>query len=475
MADATDAGHRWPLASATARLLWLRAVCAVAEGADVPLSHATRRASSSSCPPDVCVAAALGDVEHRVAVLGGREGMPRSLGSVYAGSVTRFLGGAFRGVVSRVIVQEVAGKCPSWGECGGVAVSVDGCTLLVSDRARYGSHTIHEISAVDGSLRRVIGSEGRGPLQFREPYDLCIASDGFVFVADYVNNRVQVLTPTLDFHRFIGEGQLSGPSVVCASADVIVVVDSDYASYMAEHHVSVFDRGDGALLRRFAPSGRADGQLTAPGGLCFMPGHLHVAVAESGNSRVSVFNVDGEFIRHVGVGVLNRPTGVAASAFDELVVTDTGNRCLRVFSGTGDLLATVGDELFMAVAVRGSTVFAMHSYPPAMVSVFNQRAPLQRPPPGTVRHCDCPRRRCNQLLSLLCCFVRRCSDGTARCTPQRTRRDCLMLVRPAVGVLRRAGIQRRCCPVHSGTEAFRLLLPRLWSGALPTGTPQLSW
>ncbi len=103
MADATDAG-RWPLASATVRLCWIQAVCAVAEGADVPLSHTARRASSSSrCRPGVCVAAVLGDALHRVAVLGGRERMPRSLGSVYGGSVTRFLGGALRGVVSRVI------------------------------------------------------------------------------------------------------------------------------------------------------------------------------------------------------------------------------------------------------------------------------------------------------------------------------------------------------------------------------------
>jgi hypothetical protein len=39
-----------------------------------------------------------------VAVLGGREGMSRSLGSVYGGSVTRFLGGGLRGEESRVIM-----------------------------------------------------------------------------------------------------------------------------------------------------------------------------------------------------------------------------------------------------------------------------------------------------------------------------------------------------------------------------------
>ncbi len=361
MADAADAGHLWPLASATARLLWLRAVCAVAEGADVPLSHTVRRAPSSSrCPSDVCVAAVLGDALRRVAALGGREGMPRSLGSVYAGSVTRFFGGALRGVVSRVIDPEVAGCC------GGIAVSRDGCTLLVSDRASRRSHTINEISTVDGSLRRVIGSEGDGPLQFRQPQQLCIAPDGFVFVADSGNNRVQVLTPTLDFHGFIGEGQLERPSVVCASADVVVVVVSD----IAEHHVSVFDRGDGALLRRFAPDGGADGQLTYPRGVCLMSDDRHVAVADFGNSRVSVFSVDGEFIRHVGVGILSRPMGVAVSAFDELVVADYGSRCLRVFSSTGDLLATVGDLCFTWVAVHGSTVFVTRSFS-TNVSVFN--------------------------------------------------------------------------------------------------------
>ncbi len=302
----------------------------------------------------------LGDAPRRVSVLGGREGMPRSIGSVYAGSVTRFLGGSLRGVVSRVFNRP---GVSSYSQ--GVAVSVDGCTLLASDSGLCGSHAILEFGAVDGSLLRVVGSEGDGPLQFWRPQHLCIAPDGFVFVAEYGNNRVQVLTPTLDFHGFVGVGQLERPSVVCASADVVVVVSEMFA-----HRISVFSRGDGALLRHFAPDGRADGQLTAPTGLCLMSGGRHVAVAEYGNSRVSVFSVDGEFIRHVGVGVFIHPAGVAASAFDELVVADAGNRCLRVFSSTGDLLASVGDLDFTCVAVHSSTVFAMRSYSTA-VFVFN--------------------------------------------------------------------------------------------------------
>jgi hypothetical protein len=49
-----------------------------------------------------------------------------------------------------------------------------------------------------------------------------------------------------------------------------------------------------------------------------MSGDRHVAVTDGGNDRVSVFSVDGAFIRHVGVGVLVDPVGIACSAYDEL-------------------------------------------------------------------------------------------------------------------------------------------------------------
>jgi DNA-binding beta-propeller fold protein YncE len=139
---------------------------------------------------------------------------------------------------------------------------------------------------------------------------------------------------------------------VCANAAVVVVSEA------AAERISVFNRCDGALVRQFGRQGSGDGQLVYPRGLCFMSGDRHVAVADVGNCRVSVFSVDGEFIRHVGVDVLGYPLGLAVSAFDELVVADNDNRCLRVFSGAGDLLATVGNGGFTGVAVHGSSVFA---------------------------------------------------------------------------------------------------------------------
>jgi hypothetical protein len=73
---------------------------------------------------------------------------------------------------------------------------------------------------------------------------------------------------------------------------------------------------------------------------------------------VSVFSIDGEFIRHVGVGVLKHPQGMACSAFDELLVADWGDGRVVVFSDVGDALTSFGDADFTGAAVHGSTVFA---------------------------------------------------------------------------------------------------------------------
>jgi hypothetical protein len=73
---------------------------------------------------------------------------------------------------------------------------------------------------------------------------------------------------------------------------------------------------------------------------------------------VSVFSVEGEFVRHVGAGKLSLPSGVACSAFDELVVADSGNLRVVVFSASGEMLRKMGDGRFTGVAMHGGTIFA---------------------------------------------------------------------------------------------------------------------
>ena len=59
---------------------------------------------------------------------------------------------------------------------------------------------------------------------------------------------------------------------------------------------------DGALVRSFAAAGARTGRI---GGHCegirFSPDGAHIIVAEHYNYRLSMFNVNGEFVKLVGV------------------------------------------------------------------------------------------------------------------------------------------------------------------------------
>jgi DNA-binding beta-propeller fold protein YncE len=157
--------------------------------------------------------------------------------------------------------------------CNGVAVSRDGRTLLLCNaRVGDGATGVHAFSVEDGCLVRVIGGGVTVPAQ------VCIAPDGFVFVAECSNDRVQVLTPDTTSHGFVGEGTVRHPTGVCANADVVVVFEA------AGHRMCVFRRDDRSVVTR-------SDSVDEPVGACFVCSGSRVAVADCRGGCVSVFFV----------------------------------------------------------------------------------------------------------------------------------------------------------------------------------------
>lgn len=332
------------LTSDAVRFPVLQAICCVAEGAAVGLSQSA-------------VAAALRNVFF--CVLGGRAGLPRSLGSVHAGAVVLFLGGSFRGVRRRGV------KMPLVKTAYGMAVSRDGTTLFIGDTLScpvYGAYSalptpsreetsrLYVVDVASGTSR-FVGGWGTQPLQFRLPGQIWVAADDFVFVAEFQGRRVQALTPQLEFHRYYGADVLECVKGVCANEHIVVVVDMST--------LCVFDRKDALLLRRFARKGGHDGELSHPGSVCFLAGDQCVAVADNANHRVSVFETTGAFVRQIGVGFLHEPASVACSAWDELVVAHDPGVC--VFGSAGELRWALKRYCASSVALHHTKIYVASS------------------------------------------------------------------------------------------------------------------
>jgi sugar lactone lactonase YvrE len=236
--------------------------------------------------------------------------------------------------------------------CNGIAVTMDGASFVVTDSV---SHSLCVFSVWDGLPRHIIAGPSSGsPRHFARPKQLWVSRSaaGCVFLADRDNNAVHILRANLTFHSSI-YSRLSTPAGVCGNRRVVIVSEE------ATHRIALCDRGsEGTPARWVGGRGRGDGELNSPAGMCLLTDELAFAVADRLNDRVCVFLVDGTFQRHVGVGVLRLPSGVACSPSDELVVADTGNARLCLFGASGELLHSFGTGAFTGVAVYAGTVFA---------------------------------------------------------------------------------------------------------------------
>jgi DNA-binding beta-propeller fold protein YncE len=157
-----------------------------------------------------------------------------------------------------------------------------------------------------------VGKTGIGAGEFASPWSVVVTGDNkHLIVSEDQNHRLQVLrfvvaadssSAELEFVRFIGAGSAT------------------------------------------AEAGSLPGWLHSPNGLALrMVGqHETVLVADRRNNRVSEFELDGTFVRTIGVGhSLNIPRGVAACPTGDVAVVDYSS--VFVFNGeSGELVCKFG-------------------------------------------------------------------------------------------------------------------------------------
>ncbi|MEO8305395.1 MAG: peptidyl-alpha-hydroxyglycine alpha-amidating lyase family protein [Betaproteobacteria bacterium] len=157
-------------------------------------------------------------------------------------------------------------------KCTHTALSPKG-EIYVSDG--YGNARVHKYSP-DGKLLQSWGRPGAGPGEFNLPHNIACDADGWVYVADRENHRVQVFdghgrfeTQWHNLHRPSGMYMPPGKCPICYIAEIGPYYEFNRGAPNLGPRVSILSN-EGKVLARIAkePSaGLGPGQYVSPHGL----------------------------------------------------------------------------------------------------------------------------------------------------------------------------------------------------------------
>ncbi|MFD0961135.1 S-layer homology domain-containing protein [Paenibacillus chungangensis] len=198
---------------------------------------------------------------------------------------------------------------------------------------------------IEGALVDPLGEFGSGEGEFRSPKGIAVNSEGYIYVVDSDNQRIQKFEPLPD-PQFVtewglgvegaGEGEFDDPiGIAIDSQDYIYIADKN------NHRIQKFD-ADGAFILEFnvATDAYSEG-FTLPHHI-FIDANDHLYVTMQGtSSAIMQFTADGEHLRTIsasgeGIGQFIYPESIALDQQGMLYVYDYGNHRVQKFTGTGE-------------------------------------------------------------------------------------------------------------------------------------------
>jgi uncharacterized repeat protein (TIGR01451 family) len=220
------------------------------------------------------------------------------------------------------------------------------------------------VFTTQGAPVRSWGSAGSatdpGQPHYFEPWGVDVGPDGNVYVADSVNGRIVVTSPTGAFVGEMGVGMLSSPFGVA--------VDAGGSAFVADTgHDRIIRLDPGGTFFDFGSTGSGDGQFNDPWDVAFDP-NGDLLVLDRVNNRVQRLTTGGTFISKFGtpgggLGQLASPEGLDVDAAGNVYVADSGNGRIVRYGDTANLATslsasratlTVGETVSFSVRVANA-------------------------------------------------------------------------------------------------------------------------
>ena len=176
------------------------------------------------------------------------------------------------------------------------------------------------------------GKLGRAPGELLFPEGVAIHEETHqIFVANRINDRVQIFSETGEFISQLGVGQLFNPSGIAIHGDNL------YVSCEGDNTVSQFSLIEMCHVRRIGGRGSNNGQFNYPRQLttdligC-------VFVADYDNNRICIHDPDLNHLRNITHPSMSLPSDVKVLCDCLYVLCPYNNPCMLVLTLEGDML-----------------------------------------------------------------------------------------------------------------------------------------
>jgi sugar lactone lactonase YvrE len=248
-----------------------------------------------------------------------------------------------------------------WGSTGsdngqfskpfGITVDTDGYVYVVDNE----NNRIEKFSN-DGAFIKQWGGFGTKDGQLSWPTDIAADNKGYIYVADNANSQVQKFTKEGSFvKKWTNDSDASSffnsymPYGIAVDNKGFVYITAKYPTldppeYQNFKILKFTDNGD--FITAWGGTGSGPGQLNYPKGIA-VSAEGSVYVVDSNNCRIQKFTTDGAYVSKWGTfgtekSQFKYPFGIAVDNNGNVLVTDTNNDRVQKFSSNGTYLTEWG-------------------------------------------------------------------------------------------------------------------------------------